>query len=140
MTNGATAPTTGVRTLDVGHECLMFIVEQFYHPSVICHEGEDAPCRRIGETIRFVRRLLEREERLMTESGYAEASAHIEDHREFLARLEALHSELSCSRYDNRAVDTLLRDWSREHVERFDRHFAAWLESRGLSPAPERRL
>lgn len=140
MTEGSKAAATGVRSIDVRHECLMFLVDRFYHPTVICHGGGGPACRRIEETLLFMRRQLEKEEHLMRLSGYADLPSHVRDHREIIARLEALHRELECSRYDNEAVGALIRDWCRDHVEHHDRPFGTFLESCGIPPSEERRV
>jgi hemerythrin len=139
MTEGSKPAATGVRSIDVGHECLMFLVDRFYHPSVICHGADGPACRRIEETLLFMRRQLDREEHLMRLSGYADLPDHVRDHREIIARLKALHRDLECSRYDNHAVGALIRDWCRGHVERHDRPLGAYLESCGLSLSEEGR-
>ena len=133
MSGSANPASTGVRSIDVGHECLMFLIERFYHPSVICHEGGGTSCGRIEQTIRFVRRQFEREEDLMRLSGFDDLHAHVSEHQELLARLDALYRQLEGSRYDNESVGATLRDWCRDHVERFDRAFGSHLESCGVS-------
>lgn len=136
--NDAAVVPSGMRSIDVGHECLMFLIERFFGPEVVCPEGKTGPCQRLWETIRFMSRQFDREEHLMRLAGYPDLLEHAAEHQELLARLRALLETLDCNHYDNDAVAGTLRDWCHEHVEEFDRPFGHHLDLYGPSDMASR--
>ena len=115
--------------LDANRESLLFVIEQYFHPKVICAE-RGGTCGRIGDTIRFLKRNLEREEQLMELSGYPGLADHRRDHQTALQKLEKLRATLVCSHYDNGLVFDFLERWADNHSRVFDRPFGDFLQSR----------
>ncbi len=116
---------TGIATLDASRECLHFLLDRFFHPSVICaHPGANGHCSRIEDTIRFLARNLEREEQLMETLDYPGLEEHRREHQRLLAELNRMARDLECSHYDNAIPLDFLRDWTTKHTSAFDKPFA----------------
>jgi hemerythrin-like metal-binding protein len=125
--------STGVRLIDANWESLAFLLDQLFHPSVIC-AGSRKLCPRIEDTIRFLTRNLEREERLMGEAAYPGFAAHKREHDILRQKLVQMKSTLICSQYDNALVSRFLRDWTKNHTQTFDKPLGDFLRERGMEP------
>jgi len=81
----------------------------------------------------YVRFHFAQEEALMARLGYPELSAHREEHREYIRRLDAVKSHFE-SEGDSASVvaalDGLLRLWLVEHIGTSDRRVGAFATSR----------
>lgn len=121
-------PETHAKTLDANHDSLLYVLDQYFHPQVICAEPNDR-CGRIGDTITFLQRNLQREEALMQLSGYPDAEAHIRDHESALRKLEQLEATLVCSHYDNGLVASFIESWADDHATTFDKSFSEFLKA-----------
>ena len=125
--------SAGVRSLDANRESLAFLLDQFFHPSVICAVSKES-CSRIEDTIRFLSRNLEREERLMTETAYPGFAAHKREHDILRQKLGRMKSTLICSKYDNALVSKFRREWTKDHTLAFDKPLGDFLRDRGMKP------
>ena len=129
---GSGKERTGVRMTDTSRECLFFLVEKFFHPKVICPQPARS-CRRIGDTLAYLRRNFEREETLMRLCGYPNLHRHKAEHDQLLRDLAYLHKTLNCSAYDNEQIRVLITDWTMRHARDHDRRFGDFLKS---NPVP----
>lgn len=120
---------TGVSSLDESRQCLQFVLDRLFHPQVICAD-QGGVCARIKDTIRLLARNLEREERLMLESGYSGFAVHKREHEKLLIKLANMEHTLICGDYDNRQVSEFLTDWMNHHVAAFDKPFGDFLRAR----------
>ena len=117
---------SGVRTIDASRKCLSFVLGRLFHPRVIC-AAPGGRCTRIEDTILFVRRNLDREDRLMTEAAYPGFAAHKREHKTLLSELDGMRRTLICGSYDNALVSDFLTDWTRRHTASFDKPFGEFL-------------
>jgi len=131
-------PESCVRRMNVNRESLLFVLDQYFSPKVICAESGNS-CQRIGDTIRFLKRNLEQEERLMELSGYPDLVAHKHDHEAALGALEKLRDTVVCNDYDNDVVAGFIENWADEHALAFDKSLADFLRRypQGHQKAPE---
>lgn len=117
-------------------ECLSYLTAKFFESQVTCaHPG--GACSRIGDTIRFLERNFEREERTMIVVGYPEAVRHAKQHQDLLRRLTKMKHALVCSGYDNTMLFELITDWQKSHIPRFDEPLARYLRDFAIKSASE---
>lgn len=136
-TNRFTSADTGVRDMDASRECLSFVFDRLFHPQVICADP-GGTCERIEDTIRILKRNLEREERLMTDAEYPGLAAHKRGHDELLRKLEKMKSTLICGDYDNALVTDFLTEWTKSHSASFDKPFGDFMRERGMDSVQRR--
>ena len=120
---------TGVGFLDESRQCLQFVLDRLFHPQMICAE-QGGVCARIKDTRLFLSRNMEREERLMLESGYPGFAGHKREHEKLLLKLADMERTLICGEYDNRQVSEFLTDWVNHHISAFDKPFGNFLSAR----------
>jgi len=120
---------TGVGSLEESRQCLQFVLDRLFHPQTIC-ATPGGVCARIKDTVRFLSRNLEREERLMLDSGYSDFAAHKREHEKLLLKLANMERTLVCGDYDNSQVSEFLTDWVNHHVSAFDKPFGDFLRAR----------
>ena len=130
-TNGSSSVDTGVKAIDASRECLSFVLDRLFHPQVICARPGGA-CSRIEDTARLLARNLEREEHLMTKTGYPGFAAHKREHRKFLDDLDGMKRRLVCGEYDNALVAGFLSEWTFDHATAFDKPFGDFLRENGV--------
>lgn len=128
--NRCSGPEPNTVKLEVNRECLLFVLDRYFHPQVVC-ANPGGCCERIEDTIRFLTRNLEREERLMDLSGFTDAQAHKQDHERVLRHLDKMMRTLVCSRYDNTQVAEFLETWADDHALAFDKPFGDFLRTHG---------
>ncbi len=119
-------PESYVKRMDTNRESLFFVLDQYFSPKVICADSGRS-CLRIRDTIRFLKRNLEQEERLMELSGYSGLATHKRDHMTALETLEKLNATLMCNHYDNDVVAGFIEDWADKHALAFDKPFTDFL-------------
>lgn len=125
---------TGAKAIEASRGCLSFISDRLFHPRVIC-AAPSGICSRIEDTIRFLSRNLEREERFMKEAGYTGFSAHRREHETLLRRLDQMKHTFVCNGYDNALVSGYLTEWTKNHTAAFDKPFTDFLSKHGMEPA-----
>ncbi len=130
-TNSSSRMNTGVKSIDASRECLSFVLGRLFHPQVICARPGGI-CSRIEDTARFLARNLEREEHLMTETGYPGFAAHKREHKKFLGNLDRMKHRLVCGGYDNTLVADFLSEWTNDHAAAFDKPFGDFLRENGV--------
>lgn len=130
-TDSFSSVDTGVKAIDASRECLSFVLGRLFHPQVICARPGGA-CSRIEDTVRFLARNLEREEHLMTETGYPGFAAHKRQHRKLLENLDGMKRRLVCGEYDNALVADFLSEWTNDHTIAFDKPFGDFLRENGV--------
>lgn len=119
---------TGIRSLDVSHKCLEFVLDRLFHPRMMC-AVQGGACARIKDTIRFLARNLEREEQLMRAAKYPRFAVHAREHKKLLEKLTKMERTMICGDYDNRQVSEFLADWMDDHVTAFDKPFGDFLRA-----------
>jgi len=120
--NAIPIPDPFVRGIEARRESLLFILDEYFHPQVICADP-GGPCTRIEDTIQFLIRNLKWEEWQMEQAGYPDTRAHKKDHEQILLRLQRMKNSFLCSRYDNRQVAQLIESWADQHSLAFDKPF-----------------
>lgn len=119
---------TGIASVDTSHQCLQFVLDRLFHPQVMCAD-QGGVCARIKDTIRFVTRSFDNEERLMLESGYPDFVPHRREHEKLLRSLTEMECTLVCGDYDNRRVFAFLTKWTNRHAAAFDKPFGNFLRA-----------
>ena len=136
-TDSFASDDAGVRFIDASRECLSYVLDRLFHPQVIC-AAPGRRCARIEDTVRFLRRNLEREERLMSEAAYPGFAAHKREHEKFLRKLEMMKRTLICGDYDNALVSEFLTEWTRSHASAFDKPLGDFLRERATESSKGR--
>lgn len=127
---GSKETLTGVQIIDVNRECLLFLTERYFDPLVICGERGEV-CKRLEDTLRFLKRNFAREEYIIRASGYSCLDEHVKDHQRLIAYLEKMKATHKCSEYDNDEVVDFISAWLSRHSKEFDHDFASyWIERR----------
>ena len=132
-TNRSSNDNDAVRIIEASRDCLVFVLHQLFHPQMICADP-GGTCSRIEDTIRFLSRSLEREERLMAATGYPALAAHKREHEKLLRKLERMKRTLVCGGYDNTLVFDDVTEWTRNHAAAFDKPVTDFLRKHGSGP------
>lgn len=119
----------GAQFIDASRKSLNYVLCELFHPKMMCADPGGS-CTRIADTVRFISRNLEREERLM-ETGYPGYAAHKRAHGILLRKLDRMKRDFVCGAYDNALVAESLTRWTRSHNAAFDRPLADFLRERG---------
>lgn len=123
-------PDETIRPIVESRKCLIFVVERYFHPKVICAEPGGS-CQRLENTILLLSRNLAREEQIMEETGYPGLDAHKKEHETILRNLETLRRTLICGCYDNELVFEFVMEWAENHAREYDRSFDEYLNGQG---------
>ncbi len=120
-------------------ESLLYLTGKFFESRVIC-ANPGGTCDRIVDTIRFLERNFEREERVMEFICYPEAVYHKKSHEDLLRKLAELKRTLICSGYDNAMLFGLIVDWQKDHIPRFDEPLGKYLRELETKSANYKRI
>ncbi len=121
------------RAIESNQENLLFVLDRLFHPSVMCAES-GGTCSRIEDTVSFLARNLEREERLMAEIDYPELATHKREHEILLRDLGNMKGTLICGVYDNTVLFNFLTKWSEKHIATHDKPFCEFLRQHDTAP------
>lgn len=119
-------PNSFVPGLEARQESLIFLLNEYFHPQVICSKQSGA-CSRIEDTLRFLSRNMMWEEQQMDLTDFPDALAHKRDHDRILNRLRDMNDSMVCSRYDNGLVAQHIKTWAKIHADEFDKPFSNFL-------------
>ena len=128
----------GENELRSAMESLSYLTAKFFESRVIC-ANPGGTCNRITDTIRFLRRNFEREERMMDVVDCPEAVSHKKEHKDLLRRLTRMQRTLVCSGYDNAMLFDLITDWQKNHIPRFDEPLGKHLREFEMNSAKAKR-
>ena len=109
------------------------MLEQLFHPHVICADP-GGTCSRIEDTIHFLSRNLEREERLMAAAGYPGFVVHKAEHEKLLQKLERMKRTVIFGCNDKAFVFDSVMEWTKRHDAAFDKPFGNFLRKHGTEP------
>lgn len=118
-----------IRKIVENRKCLTFVIEQYFHPKVICADP-GGTCARLDDTIALLSRNLKREEMMMEEAEYPDLTTHEKEHEKVLGNLDTLRRTLVCGGYNNHLVFKFLMDWADNHSRSFDKYFEDFLRGR----------
>ncbi len=135
-TNHCSSADIGVGIIDENREGLCLLVDQLFHPQVIC-ANPGGTCSRLDESIRFLTQSLAREERIMMENDYSGLgfAVHKREHEKLLRKLNKMKRVLVCGRYDNAVVFDFLTEWIRNHATHYEKPLTDFLRERGMASA-----
>lgn len=129
----------GENELRSAMESLSYLTTKFFESRVIC-ASPGGTCNRIVDTIRFLKRNFEREERIMDLVDYSESVLHKQEHKNLLRRLTIMRRTLVCSGYDNAMLFDLITDWQKNHIPRFDEPLGKYLREFEMNSARAKRI
>ncbi|MGE5516226.1 MAG: bacteriohemerythrin [Bacteroidota bacterium] len=121
---------TGHSMIDDDHKRLFAYIDEL-HGAMTKGAGADVVGEVVGKLVAYTRDHFGREEKLMGLGGYGEREAHLQAHRDFIAKVEEFQRRLE-QRSGTISMEVLvfLRDWLVNHINKTDKHFAAALERR----------
>lgn len=125
---------TGMREIDAGNEALSFLMARVFDPGVECQRSggfcDHSCCGKIGAILKFVERQFVRQDEAMAEAGYPSRDDHARDHQALLDGLRSMQAAKLCAEDDTAAVRDFITRWTATHVQRCDRAYGSWLQSR----------
>lgn len=126
----------GFDRFDTSNQCLLFVLRQVFAPGGECQgdagcNDKCAPCTKVRALQTFVRRKFAFEERLMGSAGFPGLAEHAEDHRRFMAKLEARGQGRNCE-HGLSQIKSVADLWVPLHLSEFDRSFAIWACGRSI--------
>jgi len=127
-------PGLGARALKSTMESLSFLTRQYFEPRVIC-ANPGGTCDRIVDTIRFLERNFEREEKMMDRIDYPERVRHKMEHDALLQKLIRMQHAFVCGGYDNAILLTLIDRWQMSHIRAYDEPLGKYLRKCDLEYA-----
>lgn len=87
----------------------------------------------VGELLQYTRTHFQQEEALLRKANYPQLAPHQEQHRKFVADIEALERETQSGHTANSIkVLNLLRDWLLNHIQKTDKQYSAHLNGAGI--------
>ncbi|HEX4005702.1 MAG TPA: bacteriohemerythrin [Acidobacteriaceae bacterium] len=121
-----------VALCDAQHKKLFDLINQLAD-AMRAGVGQEIVARIIGQLMLYTRTHFQQEEALLRKSLYPQLAAHQEQHRKFVADVEALDRQLR----EGRGADTvrvlmMLRDWLLNHILKTDQNYSAHLNAAGI--------
>lgn len=125
----------GIELIDHDHQKLVGMLNQVISAANF-HMGESYIIGVIGELIDYTKYHFEREEGLMKENNYPDLEAHIQQHREMVAQVEAFSKRINanpnCEDDVCMEVYRYLRSWLINHITHTDKELGSYLAGQGV--------
>ena len=121
-----------VSLCDQQHKKLFEIINQLAD-AMRTGQGKQAVSRTVGDLLQYTRTHFQEEEALLRNANYPHLEAHEEQHRKFVADIEALDKQTREGRVANSIqVLNLLRDWLINHILKTDKAYSDFLNAAGV--------
>jgi len=121
-----------VSLCDQQHKQLFEIINQLAD-AMRTGQGKQAVSRTVGDLLQYTRTHFQEEEALLRNANYPQLAAHEEQHRKFVADIEALDKQTREGRVANSIqVLNLLRDWLINHILKTDKAYSDFLNAAGV--------
>jgi hemerythrin-like metal-binding protein len=123
---------TGVRLFDAEHKQLIAMINEL-HAAMLAGHSASATADVLRQLIDYTEVHFQHEEDALTRSGYPAAEDHRQEHEKLKARVFEFVVQ-------NRAADGpvsaellhFLREWLLHHIEKTDKAYGAFLNSKGI--------
>lgn len=126
------ALTVGVKEIDEQHRRLVELANAL-HAAVLAGATSAALSQQLGELIRQAALHFATEERLFAETRYPEAEAHMREHEELVAQVNALKQRVDGGWLELDAeIAQYLCNWLTEHIVGADRQYGTHLNDAGV--------
>ncbi|HSY04186.1 MAG TPA: bacteriohemerythrin [Acidobacteriaceae bacterium] len=121
-----------VELCDAQHKKLFVIINNLAD-AMRMGRGQDVVTATVGELPQYTRTHFQQEEALLRTANYPQLASHQEQHRRFIADVEALERDSSAGQAANSIkVLNLLRDWLLNHIQKTDKQYSAHLNAAGI--------
>jgi hemerythrin len=96
-------------------------------------KGDEVVSKTVGELLQYTRTHFTQEEALLKRANYPQLAPHQEQHKKFVADVEALLKQTQTGRAASSIqVLNLLRDWLVNHIQRTDKAYSDCLNAAGI--------
>jgi hemerythrin len=121
-----------VELCDAQHKKLFAIINALAD-AMRMGRGQDVVTATVGELLQYTRTHFQQEEALLRKANYPQLAPHQEQHRKFIADVEALQREsIGGHAASSIKVLNLLRDWLLNHIQKTDKQYSAHLNAAGI--------
>jgi hemerythrin len=121
-----------VELCDAQHKKLFAIINNLAD-AMRMGRGDDVVKATVGELLQYTRTHFQQEEALLRKADYPQLATHQDQHRRFIADIEALERETHGGKSANSIkVLNLLRDWLVNHIQKTDKQYSAHLNAAGI--------
>jgi hemerythrin-like metal-binding protein len=121
-----------VALCDQQHKKLFEIINQLAD-AMRLGKGNEMVSKTVGELLQYTRTHFQQEEVLLKRANYPQLTPHQEQHRKFVADVEALLKQTREGRAANSIqVLNLLRDWLANHIQKTDKAYSDCLNAAGI--------
>lgn len=95
--------------------------------------GQDVVSKTVTELLDYTNTHFQQEEALLKKTNYPQLAPHQEQHRKFVADIEALQKQPKQGHAANSVqVLNLLRDWLLNHIQKVDKQYSEYLNAAGV--------
>jgi hemerythrin len=96
-------------------------------------KGDEVVSKTVGELLQYTRTHFQQEEALLKRANYPQLAPHQEQHKKFVADIEALIRQTKEGKAANSIqVLNLLRDWLVNHIQKTDKAYSDCLNAAGI--------
>lgn len=124
--------SVGVRDIDDQHRVLVDILNRL--GDVVMGDVTEWNQKAVlADLLQYTAQHFGDEERLMRSAGYADADAHVQEHREFILQIKAMTERFNSGDLpDAEELLVFVREWLTTHILGTDRALAQVLNAQGI--------
>jgi hemerythrin len=125
--------SVGVAVLDEDHKKLVGMVNELYDAMQAGH-GKEKLGAILSGLVQYTRMHFAREEKLFTQTGYADAVAHKQQHEALTKQVLDVQQKYAAGAVGTLSVDVMhfLRDWLVKHIQGSDQKYRPHLNAKGV--------
>jgi hemerythrin len=125
--------SVGVAVLDEDHKKLVGMVNELYDAMQAGH-GKDKLGAILNGLVQYTKLHFGREEKFFTQTGYADAVAHKQQHEALTKQVLDVQQKYTAGAVGTLSVDVMhfLRDWLVKHIQGSDQKYRPHLNAKGI--------
>ncbi len=126
------ALSVGVRHFDEQHQALIGMLNDL-HTAMSEGRGREVLGAILDGLVQYTATHFADEERLMAQHGYPELSAHREEHRRLVERVQGFQAHYRTGRAGlSVELMVFLKDWLVQHIQGADKRYEPFFRARGV--------
>jgi hemerythrin len=124
--------SVNVKLIDDQHRGLVKLINDLFDAMKI-GKGKDVLTYILDELVTYTTNHFATEERFFADFGYADATAHIVEHKKFVAEVSKFKADFATGRLGvSTQIMNFLSDWLTNHILAVDQKYAPLFKQKGL--------